>query len=247
MPLAGLRHVDLCVSDLGRSLDFYRVLLGMLGWKVDDPSVILGEQGEEVTYLGSPTGHGDGALELRAARERGPVDRYEVGLHHIALNAACRDDVDAVWGWIENEGIENEGPPRPCYSGAYYAVFFRDPDGIKVEVVHRPRAVAQLSTALGPGRGRPTAACTGGVRRLFIQGAHALVRWWWRRLAPAPRRPGRAGLDQVEPGPGREDGVDLSEVPSPADGATVSSGPFVVARRLSTAPMMVAVASVVQA
>lgn len=135
---AGLRHVDLCVSDLDRSLSFYDALLGILGWQVDEPAAIVGEQGEEVIYIGSPTGHGEGALGLRQARHATPVDRYEVGLHHLAFNAASREEVDAVWDWVESLGIEHEGRPQPYYSGAYYAVFFRDPDGIKIEVVHRP-------------------------------------------------------------------------------------------------------------
>ena len=33
-------------------------------------------------------------------------DRYRVGLHHLALRAASRDDVDAFHGWLQREGIE---------------------------------------------------------------------------------------------------------------------------------------------
>jgi len=135
---AGLRHVDLCVSDLDRSLEFYRVFLGLLGWPIEAPAEIIGEQGEDVIYLGPPSGHGDGAVGLRQAQTIRPIDRYQVGLHHLAFNAESREAVDAVWKWIQAEEIENEGPPRPYYSGAYYAVFFRDPDQIKLEVVHRP-------------------------------------------------------------------------------------------------------------
>lgn len=137
--LAGLRHVDVCVSDLERSLDFYRHVLGRLGWNVTEPHhEIVGEQGERVIYLPSPGGFHQGALGLRAAREALPVDRYRVGLHHLAFNARDRAAVDAVWDWIAATGVEHEGAPRVYYDVPYYAVFFRDPDAIKVEVVYCP-------------------------------------------------------------------------------------------------------------
>jgi glyoxylase I family protein len=136
--LAGLRHVDLCVSDLKCSLEFYCELLDKLGWDVTPPHLeISGEQGERVIYLFSSSDPGQGALGLRAARENTPVDRYRVGLHHLAFNAASREQVDEVWDWVKASNLEHEGPPRDYYNVPYYAVFFRDPDAIKLEVVHR--------------------------------------------------------------------------------------------------------------
>jgi len=135
--LAGLRHVDICVSDLERSLGFYVQLLSRLSWDVSEPyHEIVGEQGERLIYLPSPNGFYQGAIGLRAARDTQPVDRYRVGLHHLALNAPDRQAVDEVWEWVSATGVENEGEPRDYYDVPYYAVFLRDPDGIKVEVVH---------------------------------------------------------------------------------------------------------------
>jgi catechol 2,3-dioxygenase-like lactoylglutathione lyase family enzyme len=137
--LAGLRHLDLCVSDLERSLEFYCELLGKLDWDVTPPqSEISGEQDERVIYLLSSSDPGLGALGLRAARDNLPMDRYRVGLHHLAFNAASRHQVDEVWDWVQAKNLEHEGPPRDYYDGPYYAIFFRDPDAIKLEVVHRP-------------------------------------------------------------------------------------------------------------
>jgi catechol 2,3-dioxygenase-like lactoylglutathione lyase family enzyme len=135
--LASIRHVDLCVSDLERSLDFYCNVLGHLGWDIAEPHrEIAGEQGERVIYLSGPGGYHQGALGLRAARQHKSVDRYQVGLHHIAFNAKDEASVDAVWKWISQNDIEHEGAPRNYYDIPYYAVFFRDGDGIKIEVVH---------------------------------------------------------------------------------------------------------------
>ena len=47
--------------------------------------------------------------------------------------------VDAVAAWLREEGAEIEGGPgERDYTPGYYAVFFLDPDGLKLEVVHQP-------------------------------------------------------------------------------------------------------------
>jgi glyoxylase I family protein len=132
------RHVDLCVTDLDRSLGFYADLLGLLGWKSHPTLEIVGESGERVVYLPFDDDPGAGALGLRSATATAPADRYRVGLHHIAFNADSGRTVDQVWGWVRANDLDHEGPPRGYYSGHYYALFIRDPDNIKVEVVHRP-------------------------------------------------------------------------------------------------------------
>jgi catechol 2,3-dioxygenase-like lactoylglutathione lyase family enzyme len=64
-------------------------------------------------------------------------DRYAIGVHHVALNAASREVVDAVGNWIGEIGASLETAPREYdYAPGYYAVFLHDPDGLKVEVVH---------------------------------------------------------------------------------------------------------------
>ena len=67
-------------------------------------------------------------------------DRYRVGLHHLALRAARRQDVDGFHAWLVGEGLPVLDPPAeyPQYGEGYYAVFFADPDGLKLELVHYP-------------------------------------------------------------------------------------------------------------
>lgn len=68
-----------------------------------------------------------------------PYDRYAVGLHHLCFEVASREVVDERARWLEAQGAVIESPPREySYSPGYYAVFFRDPDGIKLELLHRP-------------------------------------------------------------------------------------------------------------
>lgn len=132
-------HLDLVVSSLERSLDFYRGLLGPLGWEREN--TIAGERGERVVYL-SRSGR-DVALSLRERQSDVhpvPYDRYAVGVHHVAFAADSRDQVDERTAWLRRQGAEIESYPREYdYSAGYYAVFFYDPDGIKLEIVHAPR------------------------------------------------------------------------------------------------------------
>ena len=131
-------HLDLVVTSLERSLAFYRGLLEPLGYV--RTSEIEGERGERVVYLGRHGGMG--SVSLRAAQSDAhevPYDRYGVGLHHLAFAAASREVVDERAAWLRAEGATIEsGPEEYGYTPGYYAVFFYDPDGIKLELVHRP-------------------------------------------------------------------------------------------------------------
>ena len=137
---ARIDHLDLVVSVLDRSLGFYRGLLEPLGWTLT--MTITGERGEPVHYLGGELGARPMAISLRAAAGGGrqPYDRYSVGLHHIAFAAESRAAVDARHRWALEVGAHIEDAPREYdYTHGYYALFLHDPDGIKLEVVHKPR------------------------------------------------------------------------------------------------------------
>jgi glyoxylase I family protein len=136
---AGVHHVDLVVSTLERSLPFYRDLLGPLGYH--RVSEVEGERGETIYYLIGPA-TSVGLRQAMSDREK-PHDRYEVGLHHLAFEAASRSAVDERERWLREVGAQIESPAREyAYSLGYYAVFFYDPDGIKLEIVHVPRHAA---------------------------------------------------------------------------------------------------------
>jgi len=73
----------------------------------------------------------------RAARGH---DRYSSGLHHLAWNAQSRKDVDALHELLGRIGATVTDPPAlyPEYAEGYYAVFFCDPDGLKLEYCFVP-------------------------------------------------------------------------------------------------------------
>jgi catechol 2,3-dioxygenase-like lactoylglutathione lyase family enzyme len=132
-------HLDLVVSSLDRSLPFYRELLGPLGWRGHHE--VTGERGETIHYLWGAGFRGSlGLREAQSDTHPTPYDRYGVGVHHVAFMARSRRRVDERARWLlQQPGIEVEsGPKRYAYTGGYYAVFFQDPDGIKLEIARRP-------------------------------------------------------------------------------------------------------------
>ena len=134
-----MQHVDLVVSSIERSLPFYRDLLAPLGFhRIGE---VEGERGETIWYLSGAAS----ALGLREAQtpSEDPYDRYRVGLHHLAFEARSRGAVNERAGWLRDQGAEIEsGPEEYAYLPGYYAVFFYDPDGMKLEIVHIPGLAA---------------------------------------------------------------------------------------------------------
>jgi catechol 2,3-dioxygenase-like lactoylglutathione lyase family enzyme len=131
-------HLDLVVTSLERSLAFYHGVLQPLGYV--RLSEIAGERGERVLYLGQIGGMGSVSLrEAQSDAHAVPYDRYGVGLHHLAFSAPSRGTVDERAAWLRGQGATIEsGPQEYDYASGYYAVFFHDPDGLKLELVHRP-------------------------------------------------------------------------------------------------------------
>ena len=134
-----MQHVDLVVSSIERSLPFYRELLAPLGFhRIGE---VEGERGETIWYLSGAAS----ALGLREAQtpSQGPYDRYRVGLHHLAFEAQSRGAVNERADWLRAQDAEIEsGPEEFAYLPGYYAVFFYDPDGMKLEIVHIPGLAA---------------------------------------------------------------------------------------------------------
>ena len=133
----GVHHVDLVVSSITRSLPFYTDLLGPIGYtRVGE---VEGERGETIWYLSGP----GTSIGLRESQSDQSHDRYAVGLHHLAFEAESRAQVDEIGDRLRTQGVELESEPQEyTYQPGYYAVFFFDPDGIKLEIVYVPGLVA---------------------------------------------------------------------------------------------------------
>ncbi len=127
-----IHHIDITVSDFAVSTPFYERVMPVLDFhRIAD------------TPTGEPLWAGD-RLEVCLMRAR-PVsqrrhDRYSPGLHHLAFGAPTRDAVDRAHRALVALGVEILDPPAQYdeYGEGYYAVFFADPDGIKLEYVFTP-------------------------------------------------------------------------------------------------------------
>jgi len=133
LEVIGLDHVYLSVTDPARSLSFYDAVLGALGFKRSNSDI-----------AGDPHAHyWNRALQIsiRPARSAGVAhDPYAPGLHHLCLQLRDEAAVDAAHAKLTALGIDAT-PPRlyPQYSDDYYATFFEDPDGLRLELVNRRR------------------------------------------------------------------------------------------------------------
>jgi glyoxylase I family protein len=133
-----LSHIDLTVADLQRSVEFYDRVLGRLGYRRLD-----GVGAGALCWGISDRSGGFFTIALRPARPERRTsahDRHAPGLHHLAFHADSREDVDAFPGFLLEIGAAILDPPAEyAYTPGYYAVFFADPDDIKLEVVFEPQ------------------------------------------------------------------------------------------------------------
>jgi catechol 2,3-dioxygenase-like lactoylglutathione lyase family enzyme len=138
--MSGIHHVIISVNEFDRARVFYANLLPRLGyaasWEHPDP------ERPSVGWLGA-----GGSFWIKAADRRYAADRFSkdrVGLCEVAFHAADRGTVEALARDIPTWGGTLIDAPReyPEYAPGYYAVFFTDPDGIKLEAVYLPGAAA---------------------------------------------------------------------------------------------------------
>ncbi|WGU93044.1 VOC family protein [Paenibacillus dendritiformis] len=126
-----LHHVEFNVSDLERSIAFWGWLLKELGYEEFQrwPEGISWKQGD--TYLVF--------VQTEGRFLDHPYHRKRTGLNHIAFHAESKARVDELRSMLEERGVPMLYPDRYPYAGGsgHYAVFFEDPDRMKVEIVAR--------------------------------------------------------------------------------------------------------------
>ena len=128
-----LHHAALSVSDMERSIAFYREVFG---FNVDT-RVIADDQSMEIVHLRK----GDRFIELFCHRDPLPLpdhaadiglDLRTIGTKHLAFATADPHGVHAALRACDIAGLTDVHEAR-----YYYYFFFQDPDGITVEVVSR--------------------------------------------------------------------------------------------------------------
>ena len=135
--MAAIHHIRLSVSDLDTATRFYSPLLEELGFRKLSPRLIEKGEIDRVRF------EKDGMILLIGhTTEAGRHERGKPGLHHLAFSVNSRAEVERIYDEvIKNlEHVDVEDPPTDCpeYGEGYYATFFFDPDGIKLEVTYTP-------------------------------------------------------------------------------------------------------------
>lgn len=141
-----INHLDLTVRDPHASAPFYDAVLGFLGFA----RVRLAGDPNPVWQSRDPGQHLFSIALCPAAPDRmREHDRSTPGLHHVAFQASSRADVDRLHELLQKVGATILDPPAayPHYGPDCYAVFFADPDGVKLELVHmtEPPALEEAS------------------------------------------------------------------------------------------------------
>ena len=140
MRFRGIHHVEISVLDYEKSIRFYDRMFGWLGYK----SFWTLDIGYRSTYYMArfPFPHSYiGIQPAKSGTRLNPGDQA-TGIHHIALWARNRKEVDAFYKrFLLKNNIQITEPPAeyPTYSPGYYAVFFNDPiTGIHWELAYTP-------------------------------------------------------------------------------------------------------------
>jgi catechol 2,3-dioxygenase-like lactoylglutathione lyase family enzyme len=120
----GVDHVVIRVSNYERSKAFYARLFGFLGFEIiDDFSDMTGWRNGTTAFWITPA---DASAQRRRHHDG------DIGLHHYALELESRSDVDELQALLQANDVDIVDPAGAYYDD-YYAVYFLDPDGIKLE------------------------------------------------------------------------------------------------------------------
>jgi glyoxylase I family protein len=126
----GIDHVYVTVRDLGPSERFYDRVMVILGYRKIQ-SAIGGDP--HIHYYNRQFG-----FSLRPARPTTPDhDPYAPGLHHFCFRVLDERAVDRAAAELRDAGIAVTDPRLyPEYAADYYAIFFADPDGVRLEITN---------------------------------------------------------------------------------------------------------------
>jgi catechol 2,3-dioxygenase-like lactoylglutathione lyase family enzyme len=126
----GIDHLVIRVGDFAKSKRFYGKVLGFLGFalKYEFDRTAGWSNGKTLFWIG----------EADAEGKKHPHRIGNIGFHHYAFELARRRDVDDLHEVLKKNKATVVDPPAeyPDYGKGYYAVFFLDPDGLKLEGMH---------------------------------------------------------------------------------------------------------------
>lgn len=126
----GAYHLKITVTNGKVSKKFYDKFFGILKWKT-------------VYEDEDAAGYSDGDFTLWVIpSEKSKVLKHSsryAGYHHFSVRVPKKSDVDRVYRWCLKNKVKVTDKPKvyPKYSKNYYAIFFLDPNGLRLEVTFR--------------------------------------------------------------------------------------------------------------
>lgn len=131
-------HVQVTVRNIKKAEPFYDTLCEALGFDLSKKiHAYLPELDMEVIEYLDDT-YDFGICSPLSEYQEDTIHRRKPGaVHHVAFRAATREAVDAIYEILLPMNTEIIDPPQIHHSHGpnYYALFFKDPDGIKYEIV----------------------------------------------------------------------------------------------------------------
>ena len=125
--IKGISHVSLSVTDLERSLAFYRDVLNLDVFV--EPFDATAFEGREVLLL---AGRVVVNLQAHAASDGSRFDPTRTGLDHLAFHVSDREALEAWVAWLDARGISRSEVKEG--GGLGWMIEFRDPDGLQLEL-----------------------------------------------------------------------------------------------------------------
>ena len=128
--ILAIDHIYIAVSDLHRSESFYDRVMRIFGFR---KNTFINEGDPHIQYYNRHFG-----FVLRPASSANRThDPLSPGLHHFCFRVEDAATVDAIASRFAQEGLPCSPPQLyPEYAPDYYAIFFSDPDGIRLEVTN---------------------------------------------------------------------------------------------------------------
>jgi glyoxylase I family protein len=128
--IIGIDHIYIAVSNLSRSEEFYDRVMGILGFH---KNTFTNEGEHHIQYYNRHFG-----FVLRPGRSGAPAhDPLTPGLHHFCFRVEDAATVDAIARQFAEANVPCSSPQLyPEYAPDYYAIFFSDPDGLRLEVTN---------------------------------------------------------------------------------------------------------------
>jgi len=136
-PIIG--HIQITVKNLEKAEAFYDAFLPIIGFDLSKKAKgrVDAHNFDVIEYI-----HPNITLGINSPRDqfkKDDVHRRKPGsLHHLAFRAGSPKEIDQLYPFVVKAGANIVEPPRyyPQHGEKYYALFFKDPGGIKLEIMH---------------------------------------------------------------------------------------------------------------